>query len=481
MRATLGNKSYSYRCDMLAMLLPLLAAQATEPPAELLAAQNARAFVNGQIEFTGRSYRPEYAARAPIQGVCRFHGDDRVFEQSFSNPEEAEKPYSERARSRISLIAGQKVTSDGRYQLAQVRDGDSERGLGYLDARAFGLTPDASDANNRTYEQVLWNTPAGDEDGATYAVTSESGLKVVSRTAGNRVVEWWIDPQRGWNIIRCEALIDGRVTQECRTSLKKYGETWFPESIVYYDSAYEGGAVPESVIEITVAKFNDESMPPLTLVDAGIDIGTNVYRYDADGKAIVDPATGSAHLLTYNGSELEDWKAVMRRVNAGELNLGPHYLAHSPTHQQAGGGESSSAAAAASQPGATSQPSAKSAKRKADVSFWKQYTQEFITRHALSDEQQQKAWRLCERCEGEAMRYQRRVGDKLHDVQQQRASIAAEDVVAPQREAQLAELDEREQELLAPIARLFEDRLVPGLEKLLTREQRERAGASPAP
>ncbi len=99
-------------------------------------------------------------------------------------------------------------------------------------------------------------------------------------------------------------------------------------------------------------------------------------------------------------------------------------------------------------------------------SKWEAYTRQFIMKHRLNGDQGRKAWDLCRDCEKIARSYLDTRRTDVDDWQQRLEASRSASVEEQAREKE--KLDRRRTELVAPIDRIFEDRLKPGLDKLPT-------------
>ncbi len=62
-----------------------------------------------------------------------------------------------------------------------------------------------------------------------YQTSTEGGLYVVSTTLGPGEIRWWIDPDRGWSVVRTASLRDGQETRSMEFTLAASDGVWFPQ------------------------------------------------------------------------------------------------------------------------------------------------------------------------------------------------------------------------------------------------------------
>lgn len=149
------------------------------------------------------------------------------------------------------------------------------------DLRAFGIAP--GDFGLEDVGKQLLHYCA--QPGA--AAMMQGDMALVSFGDGHQKMTVQIDTARDFNPTQIEvADPTGRVQGLLKSTLKKYGDRWFPESVTHEMSG-PGGLLISQIIRITRAEFNEPDLPTeLALQDIGIDVGTLVTRKDATGKQI---------------------------------------------------------------------------------------------------------------------------------------------------------------------------------------------------
>lgn len=118
-------------------------------------------------------------------------------------------------------------------------------------------------------------------------------------------------------------------------------------------------------------------------------------------------------------------------------------------------------------------------------SDWERYVNDFIARYQLNEEQQQRARSLLSECQEAARSYLARRQATIDNLDRQIEQLKA----TPEKSEETQRLNKQKEKLREPIARIFETRLKPRLERLPTRAQREavegagdkRQDSSPAP
>jgi hypothetical protein len=113
-------------------------------------------------------------------------------------------------------------------------------------------------------------------------------------------------------------------------------------------------------------------------------------------------------------------------------------------------------------------------------SQWEAYVRQFIERHKLDEGQQQKAHAVLKDCQGMANRRMRRAQSRIEHIEKQIAELNSRGAGDERNRQQIARLQQYQARLLAPIDEIFEKRLKPRLDGLLTTAQRLAAQKSPS-
>ena len=267
----------------------------------------------------------------------------------------------------------------------------------------------------------------------------------------------WRDPARDNQVIRSQWRSRGRVTRESVTQLAPHGRTWFPKKVDYFVEQ-DGGLKRAMVVRVTSATFDDPDMVPLTLADAGIDVGTNIYLAAHGGERRSPNRT----LMGWDGATFLPFRELSARIRDGELLLGSQFQRDAAISRLLSAGSSSGTAS-------RTHDSHDPAER---ISAWRKYTLDFIARYQLNEEQRQTAMQICTECETAAYALTRRMGDRIAKIEALRED--ALDAALNQRADALA-LDgafrDERTEVLSEIRAIFERQLEPRLRNLLTRRQ----------
>jgi len=112
------------------------------------------------------------------------------------------------------------------------------------------------------------------------------------------------------------------------------------------------------------------------------------------------------------------------------------------------------------------------------VTGWEGYTRRFIEAHKLDDEQQQKAWSVCHKCQDLARNYVNRQKSRFERLE---ARLNELQQSSPPPVKEIGQIRGELAGLMRPVDDIFENQLKPRLDRLLTREQRRQAEASSQP
>jgi hypothetical protein len=253
---------------------------------------------------------------------------------------------------------------------------------------------------------------------------------------------------------------------ESRVVLRQFGEHWYPEVVAYYSS---GAAEPRETWVLTEARLNDPTLPPLTLADSGIEIGTKVWRM-LPHRQWETNEDGSMKFYSFDGEKLVERDEVMKRVGKGELELGPRFVAGEAQDRARLGAYAKALGSRPSSLAAAIEHSSKSR-----LSFWEEYTREFIMAYRLNDEQAERAWAICKDCQAQARRYLEAHQDRAAEIERLKAAAFGASFTAPQYQEKWNAYIRAKVAFAEPVTRIFDQQLRPRLRKLPTRQQAENA------
>ncbi|MFO0839295.1 MAG: hypothetical protein U1D55_12325 [Phycisphaerae bacterium] len=328
------------------------------------------------------------------------------------------------------------------------------------EVRFTGIAPSPWSMKSDVGFRAVWNDP---RNAIVRWRESRRGdvFIVVGECENGAEFTWEINSAKGWNCERVAFEHEGVVIQESVSSLRKYGDTWFPEATHYF---FKGELIQS--VRVTNATLGARAAPArLTLADLGVEAGTNItYK---------DRTLPIGDTRVWNGEAEAPIDVFYAEVHAGKRKQGP-------TWERRNRGETIVSPYATAEQKRQPQISAVQIDMEAiagrHVPFWLRYVREFIQRHELNGEQEQTAMAVLSRCEQSADKAIEPKGDQLRKlVGQRREAIRQNDAV---RRTELREEIER---ILEPVNRIFETELKPRLDQIPTREQRKAAAAQAAP
>ncbi|MFQ5422817.1 MAG: hypothetical protein ACE5F9_02430 [Phycisphaerae bacterium] len=325
---------------------------------------------------------------------------------------------------------------------------------------------------------ALWKNGLQKNGTVTYDETVEAGLHIVTataRTADGHAIEyvWWLDPQRGWSPVRTEFRLDGEWIKQARIKVKNFDGVWFPTTILRFAKWHANGHNPSSDIVIDSVRMDDSLADSFGPADIGVEVGTNITYADTHSR--------KAHWLMWDGTRGIDPMEFARKLAAGELKRGPNFMRAIGRAEETSGHQP---------PRAPTAGRAKELSAEAVVQIvsdeWDRYVRQFIARHGLSATQTESAMAVLTDCRREAERYV-----AAHKKDFATLGLPSDRRRSPKRAEQLRRLqkyyaikpppagrasdpkrEDARRRLYAPIHAIFEHRLKPRLDALLTAEQR---------
>lgn len=360
--------------------------------------------------------------------------------------------------------------SAARQPKAQVRPGQTARTYDLFDWRQVGLNP--TSLVDRSWDAVVQESIEQGAPPPEYSARMEEGLHIVTARALESEVTWWIDPQRDWGVVRTAFTHKGELIEEQRFTLRNFDGRWFPARI---EEVGGDESEPWRVWEVLYAEFNRPThQRRLGPADIGIEPGRQVDVFEKP-----DALPERAH---WDGTSLISVEEFVQRSQSGEILAGPSLIRERARDMARLERLVQLAERGLIDPSALPPHLAvRFANQQARnlhsfETAWEKYTREFIQRHELDHDQAQKAWTICRDCQELARQYVARHRDTIEGLEKRLAKKAAGPVTQPVVDPAVKELTE----LLRPIEQIFEERLKPRLDGLLTREQRQRASQADA-
>jgi hypothetical protein len=426
-----------------------LASAPEERPVGLVALENARAaLLTGQIEFSVYTNRPCGTWwDEPRFYTARFGGDDYMLEDRGDREGVVWRGPDGQPHADVGQRPYRWLVHDGKQWA--MRDGSLAAEVNLLatdviDARCFGIVSMLPQGGASLLHERIWRT--GD---ATYETgqTADGLQEVIARHArGNWEKRWLLDPQRGWNPVRVTVTVGGKFRSEGRTSLKKYGDVWFPEVCEIYDHTYKDGREPLYVMRVYSTSFNQPDQPlRFTPEDIGIEVGTSIdVHRDWKNRETVT--------MGWDGQRLIPREEFRRRFLSGELKKGKRHLA------------------------ALERSFAMGEDAEDRIQLMTRYTLGFIEQYALDEEQTQKAMSILGDCRKRAESYGASKKEQFERIRREALVVCDDASLSPdERTGKLEPLKQEMFGLERPLQRIYYHELIPRLNRLPTRAQREAA------
>lgn len=292
-----------------------------------------------------------------------------------------------------------------------------------------------------------------------YSQRQVGDLIVVDARIDEGVQSWWIDPAKDYNAVRITFTTNsGQVLSECRNQLEQIDGVWFPHCVTYERS----GQITDEVC-VDHVEFNRPEHPQeLTPNDIGIKPGMLVMDLLANPG---DPA------LIWDGEKSVPANEYAHR----QLNRALESDAENSSQEEPGGASDPSRMQADDPEGPPADSDHADAPKTIRKLYteWQKYTRDFIDRHKLDDRQTRRAWKVLRDCERQGDTY---VRGRRGDIEEVESAI--ERAATDTSERRKGELEHRMTRLIEPMNEIFRKRLVPGLDGLLTAEQRRAARES---
>lgn len=297
-----------------------------------------------------------------------------------------------------------------------------------------------------------------------FTVARDGAIEVVSATDGDRVTTWCLDWNCGGIPTRVTLTENGVAIAESRSTLREHAGLWYPALVEFYRAGSDGALKPFEVIEVASIQINRPDLPAqLSPAFINIDAGVNTYvRQEGSGAPPV--------LRKWDGHQRVSLEEFDRREREGSLHPGPVFLENA---QRAMERAQRRAAERQTDEPARSAPASAPAEHDALAALerltgWAEYTRQFIERHDLDADQSQRAWLILAQCQERGLQVLRVRAPAIDSLELQKTR------------SELAETDYAEQRrrLLRPFIQIFDRQLVPRLDRLLTRTQRDRAAAT---
>jgi hypothetical protein len=239
-------------------------------------------------------------------------------------------------------------------------------------------------------------------------------------SSGTTELIWILEVDKGLNPVSVRKLVDGEVTREARSRYRNWDGIWFPETVEYFrDGAFYAR------YEFLTARFDTEYLP-LQLDPVMLNIPPRVNLSTPEKDIRIWDGSRAIDLADYLEREHEidstDWEALLELAKVGRQGTQPKSYR----------GEFLGLSGVAHEP-----------------LLWEEYVRRFVRRHGMQPQRERVAWEVHREC----LKLARRIRAKTAD-----AEPASEDESVRQ---------EWERRVHQQIQRVFDEVLLPGLQKLV--------------
>lgn len=327
------------------------------------------------------------------------------------------------------------------------------------DARKLGLG--LSFRVGDDWEDAIWSGVDLDYTGAPLRFTQRKqgeNVVVTAEFETKQSVSWQINPERGWNAERIWFTnFDGSVPMDVTVQLQKLGKTWFPQTVDYWVQ----GELSAGVRVVRAAFNSPADAKRFGPGDIGAEPGMRVGRAGATQLISTQPIWDGKKPIPKH-----EWEDLVRR---GERKPGPTVRAWQAA---VAGGPKQKIPIEELRRAYTLQSVVTMR-----LNIWRQYTNRVIWAYRLNKEQTQQARLMLAQAEQDAetkfAARKARFAELENLLKEAKKHIA--DATA---DAIWERLDTQVRKELGFLTQIFEDQLVPQLDRIPTRGQRAKALAA---
>ena len=266
------------------------------------------------------------------------------------------------------------------------------------DGRSLGATCGMPGLDVR---DAIWRDNVPNPVARTFQESREGHLHVVRVRSSTGTTTYWIDPQRGWSLVRVRDDYDNGAWGESRSALKLMDGVWFPVGVEVYSSRYQDGREPAKVVRVHSATFNRPEHPQeLTTADIGLECGMRAVCMGKNG----------LH-GTWDGERVVTWQEFRDRLKRGEVQESPSLTRAVSGGMLAGQARQRKAGSAGRPTGPQSLDELLAAIRQQPrqvESLWEAYVRKFIARYKLNPGQSERALAILKDCQGRGRQYLRK-------------------------------------------------------------------------
>lgn len=259
---------------MWSIALAFLAATAGQiDPAEQMALKSRRSIPSGEVKIRSVDYviqgdNDEAVVERTVEYKLEFKGEKlRTLQSAGQTSDDGSLAIF--AKEEGLCVDGQLYRHD--FNLAQPDEAtaipvatieDSETWLSLrkhvVDPRLFGIQPvPFGILHSCSYEEFLAN-PHRTETSTEEATVSGMPVRLVTVKRPGVICRMWIAPDQGWNLLKSEVVETGGQRAMLENRLTRFGETWFPQEVLYLEYNSQQKLVDKNIATVLSANFDSE-------------------------------------------------------------------------------------------------------------------------------------------------------------------------------------------------------------------------------
>jgi len=289
------------------------------------------------------------------------------------------------------------------------------------------------------------------EEPQSFEETVNGTIHQVTAKFDNGVaISWTIDAAKDYSPLKCVLSQNDKILRSVECDYEQFEGTWFSIQAIFFENGIE-----ISRIQVNDASFStDDDARPLSPNDLGIFPGTTISREK------------EPYSKMWDGEKCVSLKDYFDAVKAGKVN-NKEYENYLRRTEKGGQG---------SRPKKFDDSTYGLVDVERTPGLWVEYVRRFIRKNRLDTATSRKAWRVHKACQTDALKYlktQRGAIDELdRELEKARAGGESERNAVKAAEA-------RRERKLGPVVKIFEDRLRPGLTKLVKTKEPAATAATP--
>lgn len=434
--------------EFLCIIVTLAMAQAPKPEALQRMEQSRQAITAARFEWS-RIDQPKNPSEKPHElfHTTRFSGDDQLEihhgdSDGVMYPDKLGEDLS--CSERRFLKKGDELLFHGEDTFSVLVATTPKAPHTIFDIRTLGMVP-ATFGKMKTTQYM----PAEPE---SYEETIEGTIHhVTAKFQYGLAFTWDIDVSKDYSPLKCVATQYGKILRNVDCEYEQIDGVWFPVQTTFYQEGVE-----TSRILINDASFNTEDdARELTTDDLGFFPGTTISRESTKSSTMWDGEKGIPPMEYFTA------------VKEGKID-NTHFAAFIERTKTEGQGR---------HPKQYNDASYGLVGVERTPGLWEEYVRRFIRKQKLDRPNTRKAWRVHKVCQTDALKYLKNHRSELDELDRELEKARAGSESQPNA---VKAAEARRDRKLGPVVKIFEDRLKPGLNKLVKPKDPAATVATPA-